>query len=61
MFLEEHPFWRGGGLVCRELENHSFFKASIPTRSFYSIHPFLQIILVVNLLCGKELNEFNPP
>ena len=26
-----------------------------------SIHPFLQIILVLNLCCGMELNEFRPP
>ena len=35
----------GGGLVWCEPE----------------YHPFLQIILVLNLWCGKELNQFPPP
>ena len=26
-----------------------------------SIHPYIQIIMVVNLQCGMELNEFRPP
>ena len=37
--------WGGGGLVWCEPE----------------YHPFLQIILVLNLWCGKELNQFPPP
>ena len=39
---------------------HPFFRASIPPSSLYSIHPFLKTILVVNLQCGMELNEFRP-
>ena len=37
------------------------FKSSIPPSSRYYIHPFLQIILVQNSYCGKEMNQFLPP
>ena len=38
-----------------------FFNASTPPSSCYFIQPFLQIVLVENSLCGKELNHFFPP
>ena len=38
-----------------------FFKVSVPPSSHYSIHPFLQIILVENSSCGKKLNQFRSP
>ena len=37
-----------------------FSEASIPPRVRSSIHPFLQIILVLFLLCDIELNPFRP-
>ena len=36
-------------------------KASILPSIHFSIHPFLQIILELNLQHGKELNQFCPP
>ena len=36
-------------------------EASILPSVCYIIHPFLQIILVLNIGCGMELNEFRPP
>ena len=36
-------------------------EASILPSVRSSIHPFLQIILVLNLQCGMALNEFCPP
>ena len=38
-----------------------FSKASDPPSCPYSIHIFLQKILVENSLCSKELNQFSPP
>ena len=38
-----------------------FFKASISLSSRYSIHPFIQIILVQNSQYRKKLNKFRPP
>ena len=38
-----------------------FSEASIVPIVHSSIHPFLQIILVLNLKCGMELSEFRPP
>ena len=37
-----------------------FSEAFIPPSVSSSIHPFLQIILVLNLLLGMELNQFRP-
>ena len=48
-------------LVCCEPDDHSFLEAFILSSVCSSIHPFLQIILVLNLQCGKELNEFRTP
>ena len=36
-----------------------FFKASVLPSSHYSIHPFLQIILVQNSYCSAAMNWFN--
>ena len=47
--LEDHPW-------C-EPDDHPFSKASILTSVLSSIHHFLQIILVLNLLCGMEFNK----
>ena len=38
-----------------------FSAASILPWVRSSFHPFLQIILVLNLKCGMELSEFRPP
>ena len=38
-----------------------FSEASIPPSVHCSIHPILQIILALNLQCGKALNQFCPP
>ena len=38
-----------------------FFKATILQDGFYSIHPYLQIILVENSWCVKEFNQLRPP
>ena len=38
-----------------------FSEASILPSVRSSFHPFLEIFLVLNLLCGMELNEFCPP
>ena len=38
-----------------------FSEAPILPRVHSSINPFLQIILVLNLLCSTELNEFLTP
>ena len=47
-------FLEGGGLKLCEPDVHPFFKASIPPSSRYSIHPFLQIILV-------QISQFPSP
>ena len=47
MFFEEHPFWKGEALVWREPDDHPF-SWSIHFAKCSSIHPFLQIILVLN-------------
>ena len=60
VFLGDHPFCQGDGLVQCEPDDHPFFKAFIPPSSLYSIHPFLKIILVENSKCVKELNLFRP-
>ena len=44
--LGEHPFWYGGVLVNRMIIH--FCKASIPPSSRYSVHLFLQVLLVEN-------------
>ena len=61
MFLKEHPFWVGGGLVWYDPMSIHFSKASIPPSIRSSIHTFLQIILGLNLSYGMELNLFRPP
>ena len=38
-----------------------FYEASILPSVCSSVHHFLQIILVLNLYCGRDLNEFLPP
>ena len=38
-----------------------FSEASILSSVRSSIHPLLQIILVLNLQCGMEQNEYRPP
>ena len=51
-----------GALMRCEPDDHPFSEASmLPKRVCSSIHPFLLIILVSNLLCGMELNQFRPP
>ena len=51
-----------GALMWCEPDDHPFSEASmLPKRVCSSIHPFLLIILVSNLLCGMELNQFRPP
>ena len=47
-------FLEGGVLKLCEPDVHPFFKASIPPSSRYSIHPFLQIILV-------QISQFPSP
>ena len=42
------------GMVCSN--DHLFFSNH---QFWYSINPFLQIILVENSCCGKELNQFH--
>ena len=42
MFLEGHPFWKGGGLLWCEPDVHQFFPIVHPS----PIHPFVPIILV---------------
>ena len=60
-------FWENihfGRLVIQNGVNRmiiQFAKTSIPPSSHYSIHPFLQTILVENSQCGKDLNQFRPP
>ena len=53
--FEEHPLWEGDGLVWCEPDDHPFFWSIhiLPSIS-YSIHPFLQIVQVLKLLCGTE-------
>ena len=46
-FFEEHPFWEGGGLVWCEPWMIVIIFPKHPFRS--SMHPFLQIILVLKL------------
>ena len=46
-------FWEG--VVNRKIIQ--FSKASIPPRVHFSIHPFLQIILALNLLCGINSSD----
>ena len=38
-----------------------FYEASILPSVCSSVHHFLQFILVLNLYCGRDLNEFLPP
>ena len=52
-FLEEHPFWEGGGLLWCELSIFLKHLYSAKCPFFYS--HFLYIILVPNLLCGMEI------
>ena len=49
-----------GGCVWWETNDHLFRQVSIPPSIRYFIHPFLQIILALNILCGMELNQFRP-
>ena len=41
--------------------NRRISEASIPSSDSSSIHPFLHISLMPNLLCGLILNQFRPP
>ena len=58
MFWKEQPYWEGGGLVCglNKMTIH-LSEASILPSVYSSIHPFLQIMLVLSLLCGMDLKE----
>ena len=49
-----------GGLVWCELEDHLFSEASISQSVYFSIHPFLHIILVLNLYRCMKLNLTAP-
>ena len=61
--MEEYPFWEGGGLVwCPSIHpSIHITESSIPPSVRCSIYPFLQIILVLNLLCGLKFNQVRPP
>ena len=48
--LEENPLWEGGGLVWCEPDDYPFSEVPILPSVRSSIYPFLQIILVLNLL-----------
>ena len=60
-FLEEHPFLQGGGLVWCEPDDHPYFRSIHSAKCPFPILPFLRIILVENLQCGKKLEQFRPP
>ena len=41
--------------------DHPLFQASTSPSNRYFVHPFLQIILVENSQCGKEMIQFRSP
>ena len=61
-FLEEQPFWEGGGLLCGvNWKIIQLFRSIQFAKCPFSNNQFLQIILALNMQCGKELKSSLSP